>query len=184
MAREPRPGAPNFRERVRNLVAPAVEPGKVALSWSLLPEDPPGVGFNVYRARRRSEEGFRRNAEPVRGAAAFEDGDVEGGGTWSYRVRPVGPDGPEHRRAAAADRRRAGEGARVPGRPRGGAVRRRARGAARAGAGADGRFAIHVATNPVPPAARQVTARADRHYRLWLTRNLIGGYGTYCEPAR
>lgn len=120
VAREPRPGAPNFRERVRNLVALAVEPGKVVLSWSLLPEDPPGVGFNVYRARRRSEEGFRRNAEPVRGATAFEDGDVEGGGTWSYRVRPVGPDGTEGPSSEWASPGPAVRSIAVPPRPTGG----------------------------------------------------------------
>jgi rhamnogalacturonan endolyase len=50
------------------------------------------------------------------------------------------------------------------------------------GPGADGGTAIFVYTNATPLDRRAVTRTADREYRLWLARNMGGGYASYFEP--
>lgn len=94
VAREPERGSPAFNTVVRRVVAlPAA--GKIFLGWQLLPEDGPGTAFNVYRAHRRDSAGFLINPAPLRGGACYEDADVREGTLYSYRVRPVAPDGKE-----------------------------------------------------------------------------------------
>jgi len=44
-----------------------------------------------------------------------------------------------------------------------------------------GNPAVQVMTATTPLAARAVTRTANRHYRLWMARNLTGGYGAYFE---
>ena len=44
-----------------------------------------------------------------------------------------------------------------------------------------GNLAVQVITATTPVASRAITRTADRHYRLWLARNLTGGYGAYFE---
>ena len=46
----------------------------------------------------------------------------------------------------------------------------------------DGGTAIFVYTNAAPLDRRAVTRTADREYRLWLARNMGGGYASYFEP--
>lgn len=45
----------------------------------------------------------------------------------------------------------------------------------------EGRRAVFVFTNTQPGLRREVTRTANREYRLWLARNLGGGYGSYFE---
>jgi hypothetical protein len=45
----------------------------------------------------------------------------------------------------------------------------------------DGRRAIMVVAAPDPVAKRYVTPRDDREYRLWIARNMGGGYGSVYE---
>ena len=46
--------------------------------------------------------------------------------------------------------------------------------------GASGKRQIVILTNPAP-SRKDVTRTASREYRLWLARNLGGGYGSYYE---
>ncbi|MDX2153631.1 MAG: SUMF1/EgtB/PvdO family nonheme iron enzyme [Bryobacteraceae bacterium] len=45
----------------------------------------------------------------------------------------------------------------------------------------EGRPALFVYTNTEPAPRREVLRQANREYRLWLARNLGGGYGSYFE---
>ena len=50
------------------------------------------------------------------------------------------------------------------------------------GPAADGGTAIFVYTNTQPLDRAAVTRTADRQYRLWMARNMGGGYPSYFEP--
>jgi len=48
----------------------------------------------------------------------------------------------------------------------------------------DGGTAIFVYTNTAPLERRAVTRTAERQYRLWMARNMGGGYPSYFEPEQ
>ncbi len=45
----------------------------------------------------------------------------------------------------------------------------------------EGNPALFVFTNPAAPERREVTRTASREYRLWMARNMGGGYASYFE---
>jgi len=47
----------------------------------------------------------------------------------------------------------------------------------------EGGRGVFVYTSTAPIQTRQVTRTADRFYRLWMARNLTGGYWSYFEPT-
>ena len=49
------------------------------------------------------------------------------------------------------------------------------------GIGRAGQPAIFIFTNPDEIAGKQVTRVASREYRMWLARNMDGGYGIHFE---
>ena len=94
LVREPQ-GSTHFRRRVRRLIAAHAPGGAVYLGWQLLPSDPEGAGFHVYRSPRRDAAGVRITGEPVTGSTNFVDRDPPKGRRIYYRVRPVHADGSE-----------------------------------------------------------------------------------------
>jgi hypothetical protein len=46
---------------------------------------------------------------------------------------------------------------------------------------AEGAQAVFVYTNTDPAASRDITRTADREYRIWIARNIGGGYPSYFE---
>jgi hypothetical protein len=45
----------------------------------------------------------------------------------------------------------------------------------------EGAPVVYVFTNTQPAARREITRTASREYRLWMARNMGGGYGSYFE---
>ena len=95
LVREPQPNSPAFQTVVRRLVALPQGPGSVFLSWQLLPQDAPAVGFHIYRSSRRQDAGFRITPVPVTDATCWVDTGLRQGVLNYYRVRPVSADGKE-----------------------------------------------------------------------------------------
>lgn len=95
LVREPQAGAPGFNTTVRRLAVVSQGPGKVFVSWQLLPADTRETRFNVYRTTVRYSAGERLNAEPLSGGTNFVDENAKNGALTYYRVRPVDAAGRE-----------------------------------------------------------------------------------------
>src|SRR5260370_35219532 len=109
LVREPL-GTTHFQRENRRLIATPAGNGKVFLSWQLLPSDPSGIGFHVYRTQYRDAAGERISKEPIRESTNFEDtatpappplrlsggpDEPEGEDHVYYTIRGVAPDGKE-----------------------------------------------------------------------------------------
>jgi rhamnogalacturonan endolyase len=94
IVREPA-GATHFQRQARRLVATPAGSGTVFLSWQLLPQDSRGIGFHIYRTKRRDAAGERITSQPVRDSTNFLDTNAPRGGRVYYRVRPVTAGGEE-----------------------------------------------------------------------------------------
>lgn len=101
IVREPA-GATHFQRQSRGLVAVPAGNGTVYLGWQLLPRDPAGSGFHVYRSTRRDAAGERITSAPVTDSTNFVDRSAPESGRVYYRVRPVvnGKEGPPSEWAA------------------------------------------------------------------------------------
>lgn len=111
LAREPL-GTTHFRKSLRRLIAANAGDRKVFLSWNLLSDDAPNVGFHVYRTQYRHAVGERITTEPITDSTNFIDPNPpgpratqhsrgegpdqpDGEARSYYRVRAVGADGKE-----------------------------------------------------------------------------------------
>jgi len=94
VVREPL-GATHFQRQPRRLVAAPAGNGAVYLSWQLLPRDPAGAGFHVYRTARRDTAGDRVTSAPVADSTNYLDPDPPAGARLYYRVRSVTSQGAE-----------------------------------------------------------------------------------------
>ena len=83
------PAGQDWRVRPRRLTALAQGQKGVLLGWSMLAEDPAGVGFHVYRASSREHEGLPITSQPVTDRSTLLDAKVERGRRYQYYVRPV-----------------------------------------------------------------------------------------------
>ncbi|MBI4624150.1 MAG: SUMF1/EgtB/PvdO family nonheme iron enzyme [Verrucomicrobia bacterium] len=93
LVREP-PGSTHFRRQLRRTVAASAGDRKVFLSWNLLPDDPPGVGFHVYRTQYRHAAGERLTAAPLADSTNFIDPNPPGARPTQH-TRGEGPDQPD-----------------------------------------------------------------------------------------
>jgi rhamnogalacturonan endolyase len=94
LVREPA-GATHFQRLPRRVIALPTGGGAIYIGWQLLPQDPPEVGFHVYRATRRDVAGERITPAPVRDSTNFVDRDPPKAARLYYRVRAVMADGKE-----------------------------------------------------------------------------------------
>ena len=95
--REPEPGA--WALQNRNLCAVALGDGKILLSWSLLEEDAPSTGFDVYRGTRRDNAGSRVTEKPITRSTIFLDSGLTADRRYQYYVRAVGRSGKKGNRS-------------------------------------------------------------------------------------
>ncbi|MGD9495380.1 MAG: carbohydrate-binding domain-containing protein, partial [Armatimonadota bacterium] len=114
VARAPKPPVQGYAtERVveslgRGLVAVPLAGERIYLSWRLLADDPPDVGFHVHRAIGRGRP-QRLTDEPITRTCDFIDAQPIAGRANSYFVRPV-IDGAEGEASAVVDATPAQEG--------------------------------------------------------------------------
>jgi hypothetical protein len=75
----------------RGAVAFPTKDGQVYVGWRLLADDPPGVGFDVYRSDAAGRGSQKLNTEPVTGSTNFVDRTAGAGSApHTYSVRPAG----------------------------------------------------------------------------------------------
>jgi len=89
-------GATHFERLPRRLAAAPSGPGKIFLSWQLLPNDASDAGFHVYRSVRTDSAGERLTGSPITDSTNFLD-TAAPAGRLCYRVRAVlagGREGP------------------------------------------------------------------------------------------
>ncbi|MDR2473371.1 MAG: hypothetical protein LBD53_07430 [Tannerella sp.] len=74
----------------RGLVALTVSDGKIYVGWRLLDDDPPDVGFNVYR-HKVGDNGpdVKVNKEPVTTSTNYVDEKVERGQAYRYKITTI-----------------------------------------------------------------------------------------------
>ena len=94
LVREPL-GATHFQRQPRRLLAAPAGNGAVYLSWQLLPRDPAGAGFHLYRTTRRDTAGDRVTSAPITDSTNYLDRDPPGAARLYYRIRPVTSQGRE-----------------------------------------------------------------------------------------
>lgn len=92
----------------RGLVAIALPGGRVYLSWRLLADDPPGVGFHIYRRLGRGLP-IRLTEQPIVRTCDFTDDSPVAGQPNFYFVRPV-VDGTEGEASAVVNVEPSAEG--------------------------------------------------------------------------
>ena len=93
LVREPA-GSTHFRRVIRRIVAAAAGDRKVFLSWNLMPDDPPSVGFHVYRTQYRHAAGERLTTAPIIDCTNFLDPTPPGRRPVQH-TRGEGPDQPD-----------------------------------------------------------------------------------------
>lgn len=75
----------------RGVVAFPLKEGGVYVGWRLLADDPPDLGFNVYRSDSPDSDGKKLNATPITTSTNFVDASAGSSGSGLfYRVRPAG----------------------------------------------------------------------------------------------
>jgi hypothetical protein len=93
LVREPL-GTTHFRRQLRRLVAASAGDRKIFLSWNLLGDDPPNVGFNVYRTQYRHAAGELVTPQPIADRTNFIDPNPPGARPTQH-TRGDGPDAPD-----------------------------------------------------------------------------------------
>ena len=93
VVREP-PGSTHFRRQNRRLITANAGERKVFLSWNLLPDDAPSVGFHVYRTQYRHAAGERLTTAPITDSTNFLDPNPPGPRPTQH-TRGEGPDQPD-----------------------------------------------------------------------------------------
>jgi formylglycine-generating enzyme required for sulfatase activity len=87
------PAGRDWRERPRRLTGIPQGSKGILLSWSMLADDPPGLGFHVYRAASREHDGFPLTTTPITDRSTFLDTTAGDGRRFQYYVRPVDASG-------------------------------------------------------------------------------------------
>ena len=92
LVREPA-GTTHFKREQRRVVAASAGNRQVYIGWQLLGDDPPGVGFQVYRTQYRHAAGERITSEPIRDSTNFIDAKPPGARPLQVRGGPDMPQG-------------------------------------------------------------------------------------------
>ena len=92
LVREPQ-GSTHFKRQLRRLVTGSAGDRKIFVSWNLLADDPPGVGFNVYRTQYRHAAGELVTPAPITDSTNFVDPSPPAGRPTQHNSGPDQPDG-------------------------------------------------------------------------------------------
>ena len=87
----------------RRLCAVSMGDNRIFLSWAMLSEDTESTGFNVYRAKYRTDAGIKINPKPITDSTCCVDESLSEGTRYHYYVRSVDVEGKEGRRSEWAD---------------------------------------------------------------------------------